>query len=259
MLPQIFDSFFTTKPRGVGTGLGLPIAQGIVRSVGGEITVDTKAGQGTTFRVRLPSRPPSRAEAVPAVLPPAASTARLGRRRVLAVDDEPLLLKAYRRMLLDVHDVVTALGGRDALLVLQKEPHFDVILCDLQMPEMSGMELYAKVKARLPALAERFIFATGGAFSSEAKRFLEQGVSCIGKPFRVEELNAAIEAKLAEANASDVADVTLERTGEVGRDGAPIVDGDGRSGAARRAGEAGEDRGEDRGDAGQPGAAEAVH
>ena len=202
VLPRIFDSFFTTKPRGVGTGLGLPIVQGIVRSLDGEIAVETRVGRGTTFRVRLPSRSPARAEAVPT---PTVSAGASGgvpepssrRRRILAVDDEPLLLKAYRRMLADVHEVVTALGGRDALLVLQKDPGFDVILCDLQMPEMSGMELHAKVKARHPALAERFVFATGGAFSSEAKRFLEQGITCIGKPFRVEELTAAIEAKLA--------------------------------------------------------------
>jgi len=199
VLPRIFDSFFTTKPRGIGTGLGLPIAQGILRSLDGEITVETRVGRGTTFRVRLPSRLPVRAEAVPTPIVPAAAVASESsrRRRILAVDDEPLLLKAYRRMLADAHEVVTALGGRDALLVLQKDPAFDVILCDLQMPEMSGMELYAKVKARHPDLAERFVFATGGAFSSEAKRFLEQGITCIGKPFRVEELTAAIETKLA--------------------------------------------------------------
>jgi signal transduction histidine kinase/two-component SAPR family response regulator len=199
VLPRIFDSFFTTKPRGVGTGLGLPIVQGIVRSLDGEIAVETRVGRGTTFRVRLPSRSPARAEAAPTPTEPAGGAPERSsrRRRILAVDDEPLLLKAYRRMLADVHEVVTALGGRDALLVLQKDPGFDVILCDLQMPEMSGMELHAKVKARHPALAERFVFATGGAFSLEAKRFLEQGITCIGKPFRVEELTAAIEAKLA--------------------------------------------------------------
>lgn len=195
VLPRIFDSFFTTKPRGVGTGLGLSISHGIVRSLGGEIAVESKVGVGTTFRVRLPSRPRVRAEAIAAVAAPA-----YGRKRVLAIDDEPLLLKAYRRMLGDAHDVVTALGGRDALLVLQKQTDFDAILCDLQMPEMSGMELYAKIEARYPELARRFIFSTGGAFSSEARRFLDRGVTCIGKPFRAEELLALIETKMAERN-----------------------------------------------------------
>ena len=140
MLPRIFDSFFTTKARGVGTGLGLPISQGIVRALGGEITVETQSGQGATFRVRLPSEPAVRTEVPASDVPP--PTYR--RRRVLAVDDEALLLKAYRRMLSDVHEVVTALGGRDALLILEKRSDFDVILCDLQMPEMSGMELFSR-------------------------------------------------------------------------------------------------------------------
>jgi len=201
VLPRIFDSFFTTKARGVGTGLGLPITQGIVRSLGGDISVETRVGVGSTFRVRLPSRPPSRAELSP---PVAAGAPRpIARRRILAIDDEPLLLKAYRRMLAGVHDVVTALGGRDALLVLQKEVNFDAILCDLQMPEMSGMELFAKVKARYPELAERFIFVTGGAFSSEAKQFLEHGVPYVGKPFRADELMAVLESRIAERQAGE--------------------------------------------------------
>jgi DNA-binding NtrC family response regulator len=120
------------------------------------------------------------------------------RRRVLAVDDEALLLKAYRRMLADVHDIVTALGGRDALLILEKDRYFDMVLCDLQMPEMSGMELYSAVKSLYPELGDRFVFVTGGAFSAEAKRFLEQSITCLGKPFRIEELLAVIENKIGE-------------------------------------------------------------
>lgn len=194
LLPRIFDSFFTTKPRGVGTGLGLPISQGIVRSLGGDISVETRPGEGATFRVRLPAEPAARAE--PVVPESAAPSYR--RRRVLCVDDEALLLKAYRRMLADVHEVVTALGGKDALLVLEKQRDFDLILCDLQMPEMSGMELHAAVKARFPELGDRFVFVTGGAFSAEAKRFLEQAITCLTKPFRIEELLAVIEEKIAE-------------------------------------------------------------
>jgi CheY-like chemotaxis protein len=113
---------------------------------------------------------------------------------VLAVDDEALLLKAYRRMIGDVHELATALGGHEALRVLERDPGYDVILCDLQMPEMSGMELHAAVRARMPALADRFVFVTGGAFSSDARRFMEESVAAvIQKPFRVEDLMALIE------------------------------------------------------------------
>ncbi len=208
VLPRIFDSFFTTKPRGVGTGLGLSISQGIVQSLGGTITVETELGRGTLFRVQLPAEAPSPEPASP---PEPVAAPRYSRRRILAVDDEALLLKAYRRMISDTHEVVTALGGRDALLVLRKRQDFDVILCDLQMPEMSGMELFMTAKREFPELAKRFVFVTGGAFSAEARHFLEQAVTCLNKPFSVDELMGLIEAKVAENGVAPGPDPSLPR------------------------------------------------
>jgi two-component system, cell cycle sensor histidine kinase and response regulator CckA len=198
VVPRIFDSFFTTKPRGIGTGLGLPISLGIIRTLGGQLTVDSRPGEGATFRVRLPA-----VAAVPStVTPPSDETPaprEYVRRRVLAVDDEPLLLKAYRRMLSDIHVVETALGGVEAMRALERDATYDVILCDLQMPEVSGMGLHEQVRARWPALAERFVFVTGGAFSPDAKRFLEESTcAVIQKPFRVEDLLALVERKTRE-------------------------------------------------------------
>jgi len=73
-----------------------------------------------------------------------------------------------------------------------------VVLCDLQMPDMSGVELYAAVKQQWPELAERFIFITGGAFSAEARRFLEEpDIACINKPFQLRELLELIEDRVA--------------------------------------------------------------
>ncbi len=194
VLPRIFESFFTTKPRGLGTGLGLPISLGIVRGLGGELTVDAPPGSGARFRVRLPASDATPAEAAPVAVAEPEPLAVPTRRRILAVDDEALLLKAYRRMLGDAHELATALGGHEALRTLEQDAGFDVVLCDLQMPEMSGMELHAAVRATHPALAERFVFVTGGAFSSDARRFMEEAVSAvIQKPFRVEDLLALIE------------------------------------------------------------------
>ena len=184
--PRIFESFFTTKPRGMGTGLGLPISLGIVRSLGGEIIVDNRPGEGATFRVRIPATVAAPASRTPV---PDTTPSRFARRRILAVDDEALLLKAYRRMLCDAHELTTALGGPEALKVLENDARFDVVLCDLQMPEMSGMELHAAVMERNPALANRFVFVTGGAFSGDARRFLEEAVpAVIQKPFNVDDL-----------------------------------------------------------------------
>jgi signal transduction histidine kinase len=195
VLPRIFESFFTTKPRGIGTGLGLPISLGIVRSLGGDITVKSTQGRGSMFRVRLPAVD----VAAPLVTQPSDVTPQprdYPRRRILAVDDEALLLKAYRRMLADMHEVVTALGGAEALRTLENDAAYDVILCDLQMPEMSGMDLHTAVQGRFPSLADRFVFVTGGAFSIDAKRFLEESVcAVIQKPFRVEDLLALVDRK----------------------------------------------------------------
>ena len=206
VLPRIFESFFTTKPRGMGTGLGLPISLGIVRTLGGEIIVDSRAGEGATFRVRLPadeSSVPAR-PSTPAPVP----AHGYPRRRVLAVDDEALLLKAYRRMLGDAHELTTALGrctrrcASSAAIVA-----FDVVLCDLQMPEMSGMELFAAVRERFPSLADRFVFVTGGAFSSDARKFLEDSVAVvIQKPFRLEDMLSLIDRTARAASTPAPAD-----------------------------------------------------
>jgi CheY-like chemotaxis protein len=217
ILPRIFDSFFTTKPRGVGTGLGLPISQGIVRSLGGEITVESRPQAGSIFRVRLPAVAAPIAAEVP---DPPLPMQGYPRRRILAVDDEALLLKAYRRMLSDSHEVVTALGAQEALRVLAKDRQFDAVLCDLQMPDVSGAELYATVRSRHPGLAERFIFVTGGAFSSDAKRFLEESqCAVINKPFRVEELLVMIERKIE----ASIAESSREPSAPASASGAPVL------------------------------------
>jgi signal transduction histidine kinase/DNA-binding response OmpR family regulator len=194
VLPRIFESFFTTKPPGVGTGLGLPISRDIVRSAGGELTAESVPGRGALFRVRLPAAAPGLAEP-PKTLP---THKAVHRRRLLAVDDEALLLKAYRRMLNRHHDIETTLGAKEALRIFGQDRNFDVVLCDLQMPGMSGSELFETVKQRWPELAQRFIFITGGACSPEARLFLESpGLASIHKPFQVAELLELIESHSA--------------------------------------------------------------
>jgi signal transduction histidine kinase/ActR/RegA family two-component response regulator len=208
ILPRIFESFFTTKPRGMGTGLGLPISLGIVRALGGEIVVESRPGEGATFRVRLPAEDKGAAlerTATPVPMPPRGYP----RRRVLAVDDEALLLKAYRRMLGDAHELTSALGGHEALRLLERDAGFEVIICDLQMPEMSGMEVYAAVRERFPALADRFVFVTGGAFSSDARKFLDEAVATvIQKPFRVEDMLALLDRTARAAGSPAPAEAT---------------------------------------------------
>jgi signal transduction histidine kinase/ActR/RegA family two-component response regulator len=194
ILPRIFESFFTTKPPELGTGLGLPISLDIVRRAGGDLVAESEPGRGAIFRVRLPA-----AVGIPQPKTRSVSSLKaIQRRRVLAIDDEALLLKAFQRMLVCHHDIETKLGAREALRCFGQDRQFDVVLCDLQMPDMSGVELYASVKQQWPELAQRFIFITGGAFSAEARRFLEDPtIACINKPFQLRELLELIEARVS--------------------------------------------------------------
>ncbi|XXF78365.1 PAS domain S-box protein [Myxococcaceae bacterium GXIMD 01537] len=166
---RIFDPFFTTKPVGLGTGLGLSVCHGIVSSLGGEITVESEVGRGTTFRVVLPSAEPWRARASGA----ARGEEPCPRRgRVLVVDDEPGVGRVLKRVLRE-HEVEVAGGGREALGMLERTPSpFDAILCDVMMPDLAGRELYEAVRVRRPGLEQRFIFLSGGAFTSGAREFL---------------------------------------------------------------------------------------
>lgn len=199
IVPRIFDPFFTTKAHGEGTGLGLTICHGIVTGLGGSIDVVTTQGEGTRFRVILPAAP---AEALVTRREIASSPAEAGvrgrMRRILIVDDEPMIGKAVQLMLADAHDVVAMVSARDALIAVENGEDFDAILCDLMMPEMTGMELHAELARSAPALARRMVFLTGGAFTQRARAFLESTANPrLEKPFDPAELRAAIDAALA--------------------------------------------------------------
>jgi PAS domain S-box-containing protein len=203
VLPRIFDPFFTTKPVGVGTGLGLSICHGIVSGLGGEILVESTLGRGTTFKVLLDAAPPSE-EADVSATPPGAARAAAQRGRILVVDDEPLVARSLLRILAPHHEVVTRTSAREALADVQggSEP-FDLLLCDLMMPDMTGMELHARVRAVAPALADRTVFLTGGAFTPSAREFLARVPNPrIEKPFEPDALRALVAQVLARAPAA---------------------------------------------------------
>jgi signal transduction histidine kinase len=180
LVTRIFDPFYTTKPIGVGTGLGLAICHRIVTTLGGTIVVESEVGRGTTMRVTLPT---SRdvADDAPG---PAAPVVQERRASILVVDDEPLIATAIHRTLSPEHDVATVSHARDALARVQKGERFDVVLCDLMMPDMTGMDLYAELVRIAPDQAERVAFMTGGAFTSRARDFLDSVRNArIEKPF----------------------------------------------------------------------------
>jgi len=166
---RLFTPFFTTKPLGVGTGLGLSVCQGLVQGMGGQIEVHSESGRGSTFTVVLPAaRTPVRDVAAGRLASPKPQRARL-----LVVDDEPRVGIALRRALSREHEVTVASGAREALArIVQGEP-FDAILCDLMMPEMNGMEFFQELERTHSAQARSVLFLTGGAFTDETRAFLE--------------------------------------------------------------------------------------
>jgi signal transduction histidine kinase/AmiR/NasT family two-component response regulator len=200
-LERIFDPFFTTKPVGVGTGIGLAICRHIVAEIGGRIEVESVVGEGTLFRLALP-----RADKGSGVVPVARAVKTGPRRRVLIVDDDAALGRAVGRGLSGHHDATIVTSGADALARIGSSEPFDVILMDVMMPEMSGMELYERLRALAPKQAEQVVFLTGGAFSPAAREFLDRVPSPrLDKPFKSEDLLAIVEEvaeRLVESPAS---------------------------------------------------------
>jgi len=197
-LSRVFDPFFTTKPVGVGTGLGLSIAHRIVRELEGEIRIDSVHGQGTRVLLSLPAAPVS-AAALPVLqsVPPFSSDRF--RARILVIDDEPAILRAFRRVLY-AHEVVLATSGPEAMCKLAEGRRFDVIFCDVMMPEMSGVEVYQQISERHSGQEHKLVFMTGGAFAEPAAQFIESVDNPkLKKPFTGSSLRALVAAIIRRA------------------------------------------------------------
>ncbi|MFK8003744.1 MAG: ATP-binding protein [Polyangiales bacterium] len=167
-MTHVFEPFFTTKPAEFGTGLGLPLCAKIVADHGGRIVVASTLGEGSCFRVHIPLDNGLRVT----IPPPAPVTEDTAPGRILVIDDDPGMVRAYRRMLRR-HDATVVSSGAEALALLEQREDFELVLCDLMMPEVDGLEVYASLMASAPHVAERLVFCTGGAFTTRARKFLE--------------------------------------------------------------------------------------
>jgi CheY-like chemotaxis protein len=190
VMPRIFDPFFTTKAPGAGTGLGLSISHQIVKSFHGEITAVSKPGEGSTFSVTLPvaASPSAREEVCGQVAHPTTT-------RILLIDDEAAVGRSLRLLLAPEADVVPVTRADEAIARLAGGEHFDAIVCDLMMPEVSGIELYDRLVDVAPDYQRRIIFMTGGAFTQQARDFLSRlDRPYLEKPFTEAQLRQAIES-----------------------------------------------------------------
>ena len=187
---RVFDPFFTTKPLGAGTGLGLTICKGIVEKLGGSISVESRPGLGTAFTVELPpSTPvevhPSRAPAAPASSPRRCS--------VLVIDDDSRIRRWFQRVL--AHHDLTVVASVEAAEEAIKSSTFDVIFCDVMMPDRTGMDMHEAIASRRPDLLRRLVFMSGGAFTPALSSFLETVPNlCLKKPFGRDAITRAIDS-----------------------------------------------------------------
>lgn len=196
-LTRIFDPFFTTRPPGEGSGLGLTICHNIVTGAGGDVEVDTEVGRGTTFRVKLPPAPDDGAAAAPRVRAEEPVSTRAA--RVLLVDDEALVSKSLGRVLKE-HDVTIVDNGRDAIELMTTGEPFDVVFCDLMMPDVTGIDVYEQVKHVRPGAEDTIVFMTGGAFTTRAQSFLESVANVrVKKPFDLAEIRRIVRERAAKA------------------------------------------------------------
>jgi len=196
LLPRVFDPFFTTKEAGKGTGLGLSVAYAIVQEHGGRIWLSSTKGEGASFYVELPIV----GEALQPRKPPPApiSLEQFKGLKVLVVEDEPALSLAVSEALADAGFVVDRAGDGEEGLTQLARGTYDLIICDLQMPRIDGMQFYRAMAAATPTLARRVIFVTGAVAGTDAERFLEEtGCRWLAKPFRLGDLLRAARDALA--------------------------------------------------------------
>ncbi len=180
---RIFEPFFTTKPG--ATGLGLCLAHGIISRHGGQIEVDSAPGRGTTVRVKFPVETISRGKAE---APSARQSAPTGPARLLVVDDDPQVRDMIRDILSNAgHRVIVATDGADGVEKFKADPSFDVVITDLAMPKLNGLQLARVCKTLRPAVP--VVMLTGWGVLLTEDELAEHGVDeVLSKPVRMDQV-----------------------------------------------------------------------
>ena len=188
---QLTDPFIHDRDQ---RGMNLAVCRSIVGSLGGEIRVDDDSGRGTRFTVFLPAAGPSLSEPPPPSSVEPSVPAPGVRARVLVIDDDPGVGDALRLMLEDEHVVACVGSANEALELLARGEPFDVMFCDLMMPDVGGEELFGVLAREYPGLERKLVFMTGGAFTKEAVAFLARVPNPrLEKPFDLKALRRLVE------------------------------------------------------------------
>jgi two-component system NtrC family sensor kinase len=186
---RVFEPYFTTKPVGVGTGIGLAVSNGVIEAHGGRLGFDCPPEGGTIFTIELPAgAPPSAARSGSA-----RADAHASRCAILVVDDEPEIREMLSEVLTRAqHRVVNASSGREALERMARET-FDVILTDMRMPDTDGLAFFRAIEQRFPGQAQRVVFVTGDTLTPKLREFAARsGCPVIEKPFLPSEVRRIV-------------------------------------------------------------------
>jgi len=194
--PRIFDPFFTTKSPGKGTGLGLSVCHGIIGEHDGQIWVESTAGEGTRFYVQIPVVSIEETADEGGESPqPVADDNGIG--RLLVVEDDEMVQAMVVRVLEQVgYQVDTSTDGVSAHEKIEGAD-YDLIICDVRMPRLSGIDLYKRLASEESEALKRFLFITGDTVSAETVGFIEANrIPYLGKPFEIEDLLKAVQQEL---------------------------------------------------------------
>jgi CheY-like chemotaxis protein len=193
-MEKLFKPFFTTKEVGEGTGLGLSVCHGIVAEHNGRIYAESEAGKGATFIVELPVVSQKKEEEAKPSIP---DTGEAVKARILVVDDEWTIVQFLKRVLTDEGYEVKATGSSKTALKLIKSGEYEVILLDVKLPHVSGIELYQHLDRTTRSLTQRIVFITGDIMGADTTDFLSRsGAAYVAKPFDIEQLKKEVESKL---------------------------------------------------------------
>lgn len=200
IITRIFDPFFTTKAKDKGTGLGLSICYGIISDHKGEISLEN-TGHGALARIRIPAMTPDihqeRMETgAGAPSAPQDEPESSVRSTIMVVEDEEDLMELMVDTLSPFYEVETFSNGKQAFDHLE-DRRWELIISDLRMPVMDGMELYLAAVEKQPRLKKRFLFITGDTYDLQVKEFFEKtGAVFLRKPFRIKELKDVVYRQL---------------------------------------------------------------
>lgn len=186
-LPHIFEPFYTTKEKGKGTGLGLAVVYGIVKQIGGLILADSEPGQGTTFKIYIPSVEEEAADLIEDERLPTDDFT--GSETILVVEDDERLLALGRKILTQKgYRILGAKSGEEALEVYKAaDTRIDLLLTDVVMPGMNGRELAEHMESLRPGL--KVLYMSGYTDDTITRHgVLPEGIEFLEKPFTMEGL-----------------------------------------------------------------------